>query len=474
MTKEILEAVFAAKDAGADAWEKFKKEKLPKLISDVKTYVWKIGRWFLLSFLITIPLLFAGIALEIKTLIVFAGLIRAIITVALMIILAPVLIVIEMIKDGIPGSIKRYIDSIRGLFIAELVVTAIIAWIPVKNNPDMIAMLILLLSVLSFLGSRFMSRKVAISTVSFLLVLTIASFFSPYRIQSWSKNWRDSDMETGMPQRIDQTMTCDGFKQGEYRFFGDKGEPIVYFYDNYFTREIEVYKLMSKNKTHPQTGETLLPISKKVYYDIWKRICSGEEEALKEQEKEKAELLNSYSHKYISQNFPNNPASVEIAVLVIDTSEQPAYDLTEETVSQLRSEGFNAVSNFFTPEFISDRIFYSVLESDRGTMEKMELAKHLDFVVLGIKSNSEIKLRVISLAEKGRAFEDFSADENNPDLLLEIIKLVRKKIKGGLTNSLTPPFFYFYMHTSLVSEFISFPFLKVVIFTFEQLLCSSL
>lgn len=334
MTEEIFKAFFAAKDAGSDAWEKFTKEKLPELLAKMKTYSWKIGRLFLLSFLITIPLLFAGIAWDMKTLIVLAGLIRALVTVALMIVLSPVLIVIEMIRDGAAGSIKRYINSVRGLFVAELVVTAIIAWIPVKNNPDMIALLVLLLSTLSFLGSRFMSRKAAIATVSLLLALTTASFFSPYRIQSWGKSWRDSDMETGMPQRIDQSMTCNGFVRGEYRFFGDKGEPLNYFYVNYLTHDIEIYKLTSKNKTHPQTGETLEPVNKQTYYEIQKQICLKEEEARKEALRKQQEALIASS----AANSWNSPASTAQTTSDSVSNSQSGYSESTYRSSANRKE----------------------------------------------------------------------------------------------------------------------------------------
>jgi hypothetical protein len=120
MTKEFLKAAFAAADAGKDAFEEFKikfKNKVPDIIDDIKKYVMRTCLWFLSSFLLTAPLLFAGIFWEIKTLIILAGVIRAIAIVVFRLTLAPVEIIWGLATDGASGIIKRYVNSLSGLFI---------------------------------------------------------------------------------------------------------------------------------------------------------------------------------------------------------------------------------------------------------------------------------------------------------------------------------------------------------------------
>lgn len=285
MTTEILKAALAAADMGKDAFEKFKK-KVPNIIDVIKKHVIRTCLWFLASFLISAPILFAGIFLEIKTLVILAGIIRAAATIVFRVMLAPVEIILGMMQGGISGVLRRYINSLSGLFIAELVLVAVIAWLPLKNNPDMIVMFILLSMIISVLAAPVFTRKVSVVVVTMLFVLTTLSFFKPYSIQSFGKVIRDSDMEAGMPKRIDREMTCSGFERGEYKFFGDDGAILKYYYQNQKTHELEAYSLMSKNITHAKTGEELKPFSKEKVEELENQICQKEERA-----KEKAEKL---------------------------------------------------------------------------------------------------------------------------------------------------------------------------------------
>jgi hypothetical protein len=193
-------------------------------------------------------------------------------------------------------------------------VTAIVAWLPFKNNPDMIAMFILLATIVSVLASQVFSRKAAIAIATALLLLTTASLFFPYTLQSWSNGISGRDKEAGMPIRIDQSMTCVGFKNSEYKFFGDKGESFIYYFDNYLTHETEAYKLTSKNKTHPQTGEKLLPVSKNTYYELQKQVCAREERQKKEAEEatRKAQEAAEDSQRKAEQSSQRPDAKREV------------------------------------------------------------------------------------------------------------------------------------------------------------------
>jgi hypothetical protein len=290
------------------------KDKFKQGLSKLKKFVFRSCLWFLASFLITAPILTVGIITESKTLIVTAGAIRAAVTLAFLFMLSPVGIAFEAIKEGIPGSIKRYMDFVRGLCISELILTAVIAWLPLKNNPDMIALFILLSMILSFLGSKLMSRQAATVIVSCLLFMTISSFFAPYSMQSLGRGLRESDIKKGMPSRIDKEMTCSGFQKGEYGFFGDKGESLKYYYRNWKTHEIEAYVLKSKNITHPQSGESLKPVTKEIVSELESQVCrkEGEKKRLEYEEKVRKEQEEAKRSAFVPTPAP--PPRAEIPV----------------------------------------------------------------------------------------------------------------------------------------------------------------
>lgn len=251
-------------------------ENAPKVAAKVTKYTWHICLIFLASFLVTIPILFAGIVTESKTLILTAGIMRGLITVAFLIMMYPVLLAIEILADGISGSVKRSISFIKSVFVGELIIITLAAWFPLKNNPDMILMFFVLATLAAFLGSRVLTQKVATAIVAVLLLLTGFSFFAPYSMQSLGKKIRGADQETGMPQRIDGSMTCNGFKQNEYKFFGEGGEPLKFHYRNWKTQEDEVFVLTSNNKTHPGNGELLQPMTKNDKDRLEDQICAKE------------------------------------------------------------------------------------------------------------------------------------------------------------------------------------------------------
>jgi hypothetical protein len=71
-------------------------------------------------------------------------------------------------------------------------------------------------------------------------------------------------------------MTCQGFRNGEYTFFGPRGECLRYYLLNEVTGEIELYELTSKNKTHPISGKKLRPVTKEIIDTFWGQICARE------------------------------------------------------------------------------------------------------------------------------------------------------------------------------------------------------
>lgn len=249
------------------------RERGPEIAKELKIYTTRILLAFLATFLVTVPILLAGIYTESKTLIVIAGIIRALVTVAFLILLAPVLILIEALKEKAPGSIKRYIDFVRGIFVGELVITAFAAWLPLKNNPDMIAMFLLLSALIGFLGSKVVTKKITTVAVVALMILTIASFYAPYQMQSLQLGVRGCDWKASVPERVDQNMTCNGYVSGDYIFFVDE-KPVFYYYFNPKTKDIEAFKLKSSNKTHPGNGSTLKPMDREIAEALGKQICA--------------------------------------------------------------------------------------------------------------------------------------------------------------------------------------------------------
>jgi hypothetical protein len=255
------------------------RERGPILIGEIRRYVKNIGFWLLASFLLTIPMLAAGIYLESKTLIIFAGIIRAVLTGIFLTLMSPIGIILETLKEGASGSIQRYINFVRGLLLSELFITAIIAWLPLKNNPDLIAMFILLSILASFLGSKLMSRNVSLFIVGGLLIITVTSFIFPYSTQYIGMNIKRGDETMGMPIRVDEQIRCNDLLRGKYNFFGNKGVPLNYYFRDSKTGEIELYQLQSKNMTRPSSGDQLYPIDSFIVDEFKKQVCVREENA---------------------------------------------------------------------------------------------------------------------------------------------------------------------------------------------------
>lgn len=240
-----------------------------------KKALW-LCKWFLISFVATLPILWYGIHAESKTVIVLAVAVRALLTYAFFILMSPLWLALEIALRGIRGSVKRFADLLNSIAMGEIVMGMVLAWLPLKNNLDSVFPFVVIAMAATYFGSKYVNKLLMTVIVWGLLALTMASFFVPYSMQAYALKFKRADQAKGMPIRIDRSMTCQGFRNGEYTFFGPRGECLKYYLQNEIIGEIELYKLTSKNRTHPISGKKLKPATKEIINALWDQICARE------------------------------------------------------------------------------------------------------------------------------------------------------------------------------------------------------
>lgn len=259
-----------------DSMEKGKElaqKKLPKAKQVAKIAAITCISLVVFSFI----LLAAGIMYESITLNTLSGVIRAFVLVIFFIVMAPFGVMTEFLKGGGWKSVKIYYNIALSCLVWSLLMPIILGFMPVKDNPGMILPFLVLSFAASFLMSRYLGRKIITGVVVGMFLFTIASFYFPYTFSAMSVKARKADQSAGMPIRLDEQMTCVGFKKET--FFGPDSKASKYYCFNTRTHEIEVYELTSKSKIHPGTGVELKPMTEDVITALENQICRKENKA---------------------------------------------------------------------------------------------------------------------------------------------------------------------------------------------------
>jgi hypothetical protein len=421
-------------------WDK----NYPKL----KKLVWRLMWVFLITFLLTIPILFWGIMHDSKTAIVTSGMIRAALTLILLGLISVIIAAVQKLSEPDVPAIKRTLGILRSVCIGELIFTAVMAWLPLKNDLDKVLLFSLLCAVTSFLVSKEMSKKFSQGIVLTLLILTTASFLAPYSMQALGRKLSSADQGQGMPVKINPS--CAELKG--YKFFGPDGEPMIYYYFNSRTARIEVYELMSKNTTHPSTGDQLMPITKEVRYKLEDEVCKGEvaakqkEEAEKrkaeldrqreeterkkeEAEKQKAEALAAIAAKVQREAAAEKSNKIQYAILSEQKTGDRGKNISSKIATSLPAGIFLDASAMDYQAACQKVRFLIVLESVK-TVEKTESSYticnfSLFFKIVNTETGQVTKR--ITASEEKTASDFFSAERASQD---EAIKTARNQIKA--------------------------------------------
>ncbi len=226
MIKEIFEVGRALRDKLQEkniTPEAAKEQIRQKYEKKIKPNVRKYSKILLLTALAIVfaPTLFIlpGILLGSKTLIVIGGFVRVLLTVFLAFLIAPIALMLEIFLRGRSGSGERYVRFVIGLCMSELFFTLLVCFVPLKNNPDMIAPFILGAVILGFLNAWFFQPKYTTGITAVLFVGMIISFFIPYTSNRAGFFLGKTGKEIGGAKLISKS--CTQFKSEGIRYSAD-------------------------------------------------------------------------------------------------------------------------------------------------------------------------------------------------------------------------------------------------------------
>jgi hypothetical protein len=181
-------------------------------------------------------------------------------------------------------------------------------------------------------------------------------------------------------------LTFDSLDEMEF-FDRITGETRVWYYKDSFGE----YEFFDSSGIHPTYGETLKPVTREILLQITEKLENDEKQrqeqterlALEEAKRDHDAYLNRY---LLSGSLLNHPQSNEVAILVIERESSLVEEIDQEMASRLKSKGVNATASLFTGRFVSDGKFEKIFSGDADEIQKLELPKHCDQIVLGKSS----------------------------------------------------------------------------------------
>lgn len=231
-------------------------------------YIW--GLIILLSLsLISIPALVYGIYYDSKWWIIFGGTWRAMCTILLAILAAPIMLLVEAATGGAKGSGKRYVDKVAGLFIAELVMTFLVCVIPIKADLEIFPIFILALFIFSLTGAKIIGKKTVGVVFGIIVVILTLRFVvlhvAPTAVAAISGKWERYESDLNQPQPL--RFTLKALEAGQVEFFHSNGKAKAFYAwmpnEKYELYDREVYHSGLKVKLKPMTTEISMAIHSK-------------------------------------------------------------------------------------------------------------------------------------------------------------------------------------------------------------------
>lgn len=374
--------------------------------------------WLLMIAIISpIPFLAIGIIGDYRWLIALTGLWWAFWFFLLSLAASPIGILIEGLTGGIEGSGQRYVKWVSGILLVGLCISLFASIIPIKENPAMLPGMIVAALILGIINVWLFTRKVITPLVSIIFIALILSFYFPTTFKILGEKISGIDISMAEPERL--YPTYESIEKGEFKFFGPDGKAKVWHYRTKDGR----FELFNRKGPHPNYKEELKPITPDIVFQIQSQLKAErerslqqeqeqrkQEEALKleQQRKEEEKRLEqqklnearkieeervaqkeeAFLNQYLqNRSFTNRPESLEVAVFVIDkTNNKISYKITQNIASLLKTKGFNPTTSLFSNRVVSDGIFEKIFNGDAINVRSLELSKYIDYIILGKKS----------------------------------------------------------------------------------------
>ena len=95
-----------------------------------------------------------------------------------------------------------------------------------------------------------------------------------------------------------------------------------------------------------------------------------------------AEQHARYLARYIDSDFARKPGIGTVAIVVVSEDQKSNPALAPVLATHLKTDAVEIHSGFFKPEFISDNLFAETFKGSTDAINKLELAKSLDALLL--------------------------------------------------------------------------------------------
>lgn len=184
------------------------------------------------------------------------------------------------------------------------------------------------------------------------------------------------------------------------------------------------YEFFNGPGFHALYNVELKPVNFEIIQSYQNKIKERHEKTVIEQnvkiEKEKQQKQISFLNKYVNLSIANLPSTKEIAILVIDGSDNENNEIEAKISSIIRSAAMNPVLSLFKRPFIQERLFADIFSGDISAIKELKLENRIDFLVFG-KIN-----------------KDFKQNEGLQDVIsahLNIEIKIYSCVNGTLTNS---------------------------------------
>jgi len=136
-------------------------------------------------------------------------------------------------------------------------------------------------------------------------------------------------------------------------------------------------------------------------------------EARRREAEEKAAQHAAYLARYLNSGFPRQPGMKLIAVAMATENGQFNSVLNTAISDRFKTDSAKMLNSLFRPAFVTDGLFTNVLDGSSDAINKLELSKSLDVLLLGrqtvqyssdpslenvITANMRFELTAISIA----------------------------------------------------------------------------
>ncbi|HLP45651.1 MAG TPA: hypothetical protein VK469_06880 [Candidatus Kapabacteria bacterium] len=180
------------------------------------------------------------------------------------------------------------------------------------------------------------------------------------------------------PKRIDNKST------ENLEFFDPiSGDPMIWFYVD----SAGNYEFFNGPGFHPVYMVELKPINTENVKSFQSKMKTMLElntlELRKQAEIDREQKAVTFSGRYVNHLILNSSASKDIAVIILDETDNERNDIERELTLILRSRQLNPLLGLFKQPFIRENMFSGMFAGDATKVLELRLLKHADLVFLG-------------------------------------------------------------------------------------------